>query len=1012
MMRNHLCWEPSTVRQVINPFAEHIPDSLFHAVHSDWALQVTPPVGERYQDVGAAAWTQMEPAELLTDFLREDRPHALAAILGETGSGKSHLVHWMRLHLREDARRMVLVVRKSGTSLRAIVREIIGKLPIDQQRSFLDTFNAAGDGTMTPEGRRRELLHHLGQAIREDTPASSTDELGEALIEALPNLFQDPYMQQEHFLRDGKVAAEIIDHIFEQSQANDRPDRRRVFTTEDLLLGGRDYLNATRLAQHAIQLIEADPENRPAAVEVINRNLDKAVARTLSFSGDRVEELMARLRTYLKSQGRELILLVEEFARLQGIDRALLQAITTQGDSGQGETGQCRMRTAIAVTPGFFESVADTAYRRTTHIVDMNRSAGHAGGKTPTAASVASFSARYLNAVRLGREAIERWSEAAVPGEGAPSRCTQCTFVTECHATFGQVDGYGLYPFTERALWIGAGRVDRSGSKRMNPRTIQNDLLVEVLDTFGPTLAAGEFPPPRLLEKLGGVKQLPLGAETELKRQNPHLAGRWMALLELYDGTGKVQNFAKPLLDAFSIPPMPDAGDAAATPTAAPSGPVGAPVGASAPVTTATADDLAIQAWIRGGGLDATVAQKLRELIYTAVVDAVDWDTLGLSRTFFAGAGKAFQQRTGITFVRQTTQAATYAQVRLEVDASPQTGQALQGLLRASKDGFRWQFEGGDRALAAFLDCVERWTEQVVEQIQKFSAPSEAWSQVGAALHLLSVGAAIGGRVKADATIGDMIDAVFSSWPDEPAASAREMRAVYTKLLRRREDLVDIARSQASSLKGGRAGAMLDPRRALGPVRQLRRAKWRLGLKPPEGDTGMLAKLYREVVEALPAAAAAERSQRLKWLQEMQEAFGESASRSSIVSTLSAALKAALDAGVGAQNSTRPLQEALDVFQSVQFDATVVAVRALAVEEDPLASLPEYGRGRANAVSAGTAIRVGAEQFLDAVERNLQSFGDDQTSRTSEVAKRMAELDEALGNIVGDLAGMAGSNAS
>lgn len=1005
MMRNHLCWEPSTVRQVINPFAEHIPDSLFQAVHSDWALQVTPPVGERYQDVDAAAWTQMEPSEFLADFLREDRPHALAAILGETGSGKSHLVHWMRLHLREDARRMVLVVRKSGTSLRAIVREIIGKLPVDQQRSFLDTFNAAGDGTMTPEGRRRELLHHLGQAIREDTPASNTDELGEALIDALPNLLQDPYMQQEHFLRDGKVAAEIVDHIFEQSQADDRPDRRRIFTTEDLLLGGRDYLNATRLAQHAIQLIEADPENRPAAVEVINRNLDKAVARTLSFSGDRVEELMAQLRTYLKSQGRELVLLVEEFARLQGIDRALLQAITTQGDSGQGGTGQCRMRTAIAVTPGFFESVADTAYRRTTHIVDMNRSAGHSGGKTPTAASVASFSARYLNAVRLGREAIKRWSEAAVPGEGAPSRCAHCTFVTECHATFGQVDGYGLYPFTERALWIGAERVDRSGSQRMNPRTIQNDLLVEVLDTFGPTLAAGEYPPPRLLEKLGGVKRLPLGAETELKRQNPHLAGRWMAMLELYDGTGRVLNLATPLLDAFSLQTITEAGETTSAPTVAPPSPIGAPV----PGPVVTAEDLAIQAWIRGSGLDATVAQKLRDLVFSAVSESIDWDILGQSRT--SSPSKAFQKR-GISFARQNTQVATYVQVRLEIEADARTGQALQGLLRASKEGFRWQFEGADRALAVFLDCVESWTEQVALQIQTLSAPNEAWSQVGAALHLLSVGAAIGGRAKPDANVGDLIDAVFSNWPDEPAASASEMRAVYTKLLRRREELVDIARSQASSLKGGRAGAMLDPRRVLGPIRQLRRAKWRLGLKPPEGDTSMLAKLYSEVAEALPAAATAERSQRLKWLQEMQEAFGEGASRNSIVSALGAALKAALEAGVGAQNSTRPLQEALDVFQTVQFDATVVAVQALAAEDDPLASLPDYGRGRANAVSGGTALRASAQQFLDAVERSLQSFGDDQNSRTGEVSKRIAELDEALENIVDDLAAMEGSNAA
>jgi hypothetical protein len=1004
MMHNHLCWEPSAVRQVINPFAEHIPDSLFNAVHSDWALQVTPPVGERYQDVDAAAWTQMEPAAFLADFLREDRPHALAAILGETGSGKSHLVHWMRLHLREDARRMVLIVRKSGTSLRAIVREIIGKLPVDQQRSFLDTFNAAGDGTMTPEGRRRELLHHLGQAIREDTPASSTDELGEALIETLPNLFQDPYMQREHFLRDGKVAAEIIDHIFEQSQADDRPDGRRVFTTEDLILGGRDYLNATRLAQHAIQLIEADPENRPAAVEVINRNLDKAVARTLSFSGDRVEELMARLRTYLKSQGRELVLLVEEFARLQGIDRALLQAITTQGDSGQGETGLCRMRTAIAVTPGFFESVADTAYRRTTHIVDMNRSAGHAGGQAPTPASLASFSARYLNAVRLGREAIERWSEAADPGEGAPSRCSQCSFVTECHATFGQVDGYGLYPFTERALWIGADRVNRTGSKRMNPRTIQNDLLVEVLDTFGPSLSAGEYPPPRLLEKLGGVKQLPLGAETELKRRNPHLAGRWMALLELYDGTGEVLNLAKPILDSFSLPTIPDASEAPPSTVAPPR-----PLGPTDPGPAATAEDLAIQSWIRGSGLDATVAQKLRELIYSAVFESIDWDMLGQSRT--AVTAKAFQKR-GISFARQNTQAATYLVVRLEIEADAQTGQALQGLLHASRDGFRWQFEGADRALAGFLDCVEGWTEQVTNQLHTLSAPTEAWSQVGAAFHLLSVGAAIGGRVKADASIGDMIEAVFSNWPEEPAASAGQLRSVYMKLQSRREDLVDIARSQASSLKGGRVGAMLDPRRALGPVRQLRRAKWHLGLTPPEGDTSMIAKLYRETSEALPSAAAAERSQRLRWLEDMREAFGEAVSRAAIVSTLGAALNAAREAGVGAQNSTRPLQEALDVFQSVQFDATVAAVSALANEEDPLASLPDYGRGRANAVLAGTALRISAEQFLDAVERNLQSFSDDQTTRGAEVEKRIAEIDSALGNIVSDLVDMGGSYAA
>ncbi len=62
--------------------------------------------------------------------------------------------------------------------------------------------------------------------------------------------------------------------------------------------------------------------------------------------------------------------------------------------------------------------------------------------------------------------------------------------------------------------------------------------------------------------------------------------------------------------------------------------------------------------------------------------------------------------------------------------------------------------------------------------------------------------------------------------------------------------------------------------------------------------------------------------------------------------------------------------------------------------------------GRANAVEAGSSLRAAAAGFLDLVERNLQTFGDDQDARTGEVAKSLAEVDAALGAIVDDLAAM------
>lgn len=1001
MMRNFLCWTPAAVRQVINPFAEHISDSLFQAVHSDWALQVAVPVGKSFQEVGVGAWAGMTPAAFLEDFLREDRPHALAVVLGETGSGKSHLVHWMRLHLREDERRMVLVVRKSGTSLRAIVREIIGKLPHDQQQSFLDTFNAAGDGAMGREGRKHELLNHLAQAIREDVASQSADDLEEALLESLPHLLQDPYMRREHFLRDDCVVGQIVDHIFAESNAKDRPDQRRLFSPGDLALGGMDFVNATRLAKDAIQLIELDQAtNLPIAIDIINRNMDKAVARTLSFSGDRVEELMARLRTHLKEEGRELVLLVEEFARLQGIDRALLQAITSHGDERQ-----CRMRTAVAVTTGFFASVAETAYMRTTHIVDMNRSAGRAGGDSVSERSLAAFAARYLNAARLGTERIDRWSETAGPADAAPSKCNECTYRSKCHPTFGEVDGYGLYPFTERSLWIGAHRVDQSMPKSLNPRILQNNLLVEVLDTFAPTIEAGEYPPPRLLEKLGGVKQLTLASENALKSRDPGQAGRWVAFLELYDGTGAIGNPPGPLRDAFSIPEIPNAAAAisnrAATPieSASPAAPI---------VPTASPDDLLIESWIRGAGLDQNLATRLRELLFPAILEALDWDILGLARTSFAGqTGRPFQ-RNSISFVRQTTKAAGYTQVRLEIDADAKTGQALQGLLRAAKNQFRWDFQGGDRALAAFLDCVEQWCVQVVSQLRQLTAPAANWSQSAAAIQLLCVGAAIGGRIKSEANAGDIIDAMFAGWNDEPAATASELRNLYAKLRKQRDELVGVARSQTSSMKGGQAGSMLDPRRVLGPVRALRAAKWNLVLEPPSEDVGWLAKLYREVSAGLEAAAKAEQAIRATWLRDMEAAFGSTATRAQIMAALTKAKDAALEAGIGAQNTTKPLEESLERFATVYFDDALTVARVIAQAENAVAILPTYGRGRANAVAAGSALRQAAQQFLDAVDRNLETFGGDQAAAASDVAANVSDIEQALGDIVESLTAMTG----
>lgn len=1006
MMRNFLCWEPGAVRQVINPFAEHISDSLFRAVHSDWDLKVSPQVGKSFQAIGEASWADMTPPAFLADFLCEDRPHALAAILGETGSGKSHLVHWMRLNIKPTKHRVVLVVRKSGTSLRNIVKMIIAELPAEQQANFLETLQSAGDGTQSRADQKQQLLNDLAQVIREEVLPTDATEIEEGLASSLPDLFQDPHMRKAHFLGENTVIAEIVDHIFAPSNAKDRPDQRRVFVEGDLPLGGMDFVQASRLARDAIDLIEIDPAiHLPLAIRIINRNLDRAVARTLSFSGDRVEELMTRLRTYLKSQGQELVLLVEEFARLQGIDRALLQAITSQGDDRQ-----CKMRTAIAVTTGFFQSVAETAYMRTTHIVDMDRSAGRTEGRSVTKASLSQFTARYLNAVRLGRDGIAQWSDAAAPGESPRSKCNTCIHQTECHTIFGEVDGYGLYPFTPQALWNAASRADASMPERLNPRVLQNDLLVEVLDNFGPEISTGTFPPFRLLEKLGGITVLSVVAQNELRNRNPQNYQRWAAFLELYDGTGTIANLDERLRAAFEIPEIPGADAAKPSATAA-----DAPT-PEAPQRNATSkEDLLIEQWIRGQGLDQSIANNLRLLVYSAVANAIDWDMVGLAKASFVGrTGKAFQTAS-ISFDRQTTQVRTDLQVKLVIPGdlvqAETAAAALQGVLRASKDQFRWEFPNSEKMLGAFLDCVGIWAKSVEAQLLNICQPTPQWNQATAAVELLCVGAAIGGKIKPDATIADMIDAAFSAqWANECASTAPEMKSLYEKLTRQREKLVGIAQSQMSSMKGGRAGAMLNPGRILGPIRKFRQAKWQLRLQPPEGETREPAKLYRDVRDALPAAAGSEMAVRKAWLEVMETAFGATATRAAIVTALDATRQAVAEAGIGTSNTGRGLADALERFKTVYFDDSLAAARALGDEDDAVAALPHFGRGRRGAIDAGTALVAATQAFLDIVDDNVSANSQSLDAKFGAVATSLEQIDTSLTAIETDLTAIAATD--
>lgn len=994
-MQNYLCWAPDRVRQIINPEAEAVPDGVFRAVHSDWSLKVAPPKGTNFQELWSTSFRSVHPCDFLDQFLQPERPHVQTAVLGRSGSGKSHFIHWLRLNIPETPDRMVLVVPKAGTSLRSIIELIVSRLEATEQQPFLDTLSRAGDATLTREGQKGRLLNELAEAVRDLAPRDPEDELEVELIEQLPHILYDPHMRKTHFLRERTIIADIVDHVFAAPDTYKPAEDRRLFVETDLPLGGSDFAASAQLAQNAMNVVFLDG-GLNKAVDILNRSLDLAISRTLSFSGDRLIGLMTTLRRHLKTQGRELVLLIEDFARLQGIDRALLQALIDQGGDDL-----CKLRWAIAVTTGFFDTIADTVYTRMTWFIDMDKSSGGAKGGM-TRSTLAGFAGRYLNAIRVGLEPIQNWGVSATDAP-IPNACDRCDFRGECHTGFGAYDGIGLYPFTETSLWAMAERADSRLGQEFNPRILQKDVLARVLADHGQAVAEGSFPPAELVDELGGGRHLSVLDQGTIRRQAPAAADRLITAIELYDGSGKVVNLNDGIRRAFNLPSLGDAKESN----------VPEPTRTDDPPPTGTTQDpriLELHGWAEGKHLSQTLSQELRGRIFRAVVESIDWDRLGLERASYASAttNRPFRNNS-IKILRQST-TGVQTQIDLNVprkgasDAEVQrTTLALQGMVLAG-DNFDWSFEGGGEMLAAFLECLAEWTARVEADLSAFAPATSEWNVVGAALELLAVGAALAGQLRSEWTTTDLLDACLRPWEDT-AVETTEMRDLFKRIANRREFLADFVRAHLSATKGGQVGALIDPRLPRRVLRALKTSGWRLAQTPPRegrGEPFEVGKIYLVISAGLFESATAERSARLAWLEEMEAAFGPEPKRATILERLREVREAVGATGIGGAASTQ-LQSALENFATRQFDDAIFGARVVLTEDDPVACLPAYARAREGAVEAGRELVRRVQAFLSDAEKTISRREQEDSAKYAALAQSHVVIQEALESITHDL---------
>lgn len=567
--------------ECITPEAENPSDAVFLAVHQEMQF-----VRRSFHTNQAEKKSQNQ---LLHEFLRnEPSRRVILPILGESGIGKSHLVRWLKVQLRQredrDKRHVILIPKSS--SLKSVLGRILDGLEGPRYQEIRNQLKAAReqmDDIGAKQRIRAELLtaiernHAIASERKEKSretggELSKQDQLwiGHGDHRALPSLLKDPATEilfmQGTTSRAG-IISELARHLTKDTSEADSP--RRQFENQDFLIPNElanEIKEAGPIAGRYLDKLQRTTSTKQLeeAVELLNGIVDDAIAPLATPADTSLSDLFYEVRRELLADGRELVLLVEDFAVLAGVQRALLDAILREGQTG-GKSEACTIRTALAVTDGYFFSAnLETVQTRAVHGWWIE--SGEDEAQDDITNQIGNFVAAYLNAARIGAKQLEKhYEDSANVGKKAPNAMEYIALDSDeigLLANFGQsADEYSLFPFNQSAICtIADWRLrDQQGRLKFHPRSVINEIILSVVKDTRISFERGVFPPEMFLGYPKTRISADLETEVSRKESDPQRRDQYLYLLHFW--AGQPEKLAEAIMpvgvyDSFGLPPL------------------------------------------------------------------------------------------------------------------------------------------------------------------------------------------------------------------------------------------------------------------------------------------------------------------------------------------------------------------------------------------------------------------------------------------------------------------------
>ncbi|WP_438447072.1 protein DpdH [Gorillibacterium sp. sgz5001074] len=956
-----VCWKPEQIHKVMDTDALHIQRHMFLATHH--------PIKMYKQTAGIKVQGKGSPYDetsFLHDFMAK-KDYAFVPILGESGTGKSHLVRWLHAQIDPKNRRVLLIPRLSN--LKDIILMILDGL----EESIFEEYRqkilrSAGSVSLA---QAKEMLHnsityYIGP--NGNHPVEQLDDYEQHFMENLPHLFRDPALYPVWF-KEGGVIHQLADHIVGGNGG--RLNERKEFSVEDLPLN-LSFID--RASQDAISIysdLAGDYELQQRAVEWINRNLDKAISSMLNLSNTDLIQLMSEVRMALARKGIELVLLIEDFTVLQGIDYQLLDALIYKPSSDAGGDKLCDMRVALGCTTGYFKRLEDTVITRIDFRVTLD-----VDEELVPPEEIERFAAKYLNAIRMPEDQISDWFLKSEKGNPLPSACAaiECPHMHQCHKAFGEVEGVGLYPFNRVALHTMYSRATKE--ENFNPRLLISKVLRHITENYADSILEGTFPSSTLFDHFGGRtnNRLTTMVKSEIERRDPVHHERRNTLIELWTEQFDVVDLHPFVHEAFSLDPLhvkgygfddqythtrekdkdkekekdPHVGVGTGDPGGLETDPQKPRVVQPSPqpvneLPQKTEELLRmVDSWVNEGIIPQKLTQDLRELVFDALNDFIQWDSERINGRWFIES-RLWSNRS-INFIRQSTQQGTGPILMLLPQTESEwkdTALALQGLIYF--DHYKhWEFKQGTIFLRIVTRYLEKWSALLLEQMRNIPLTEGKWNPLPSTIEVLAITAAMSGLVD-DTTVESLANALFNPLVEKNGKRSSEWDKVFGTLTNYREEIMNFASAQLAMVKGDytKSVRLIDASKVVG---QLSIMQLDHLIPTPEDKINTFDKLNRSadlLNKGLLKAIEAERQDKELWVKMVKQSLGDKIDVKCATNNLKKAYQASASSATLRDDPSK-IQSSIAILESRPIADIVRRIESV-IDKSPLETLVELG---------------------------------------------------------------------